>query len=530
MNLIELFRDRALQQPHFPALIDRGRSRITSFGDLERSSQCLARLFQQRGLKPGDGVLIFYPLSAELYIILAAVFRLGLVAMFLDPSAGKKHIDRCCQLYPPQCFIASTKAHFLQVFSPQLRQIPLKISFGCAFPHTLSWQEIKGLSPYPNIYSCSGDEPALLTFTSGSTGQPKAAMRSQGLLLAQYQILRRTLQLQPTELELSTLPIFILANLASGLTSLIPDVDLRFPGKIKSDRVIQQIQKYRPSRLLASPAFLECLIERCRDRGLILPQIAKIFVGGAPVMPRTLSQLKTIFPQAQITVVYGSTEAEPIASISEGEMEAEDWQKMRSGQGLLVGKPVPEIQLRLRSPWENAIALSEEETLQKCGLPRGEVGEILVRGNHVLSRYLQKHEDKNTKIYVDRTLWHSTGDMGYLDELGRLWLLGRRSGCLRDRFGILYPFTVECVANGYPEIKRSAVVSWQGKRVLLIELNQNKKQLDLNALKRSLDYAKIERIVICSRIPVDRRHNSKIDYSRLDKNFPKNGGLKPRRF
>lgn len=517
MNIIELFRDRALIQPHFPAIIDRdrGHSRITSFGDLEFSSQCWARLLHQKGLKPGDGVLIFYPLSAELYIILAAVFRLGLVAIFLDPAAGKKHINRCCRIYPPQVLITNTKAHFLQLFCPQLQQIPLKISLGCPFPQTFSGHKISGLVPYAKIYPCLPDSPALLTFTSGSTGQPKAVMRSQGFLIAQYQILRQTLQLQPGELELSTLPIFILANLASGLTSLIPNVDLRFPGKIKADRAIAQIKKYRPSRLVASPAFLECLMDKCGDRSLILPQINKIFVGGAPVMPRTISQLKNVFPQSQITVVYGSTEAEPIASIAEEEIAESDWQKMRSGGGLLVGKPVSDIQLQLFSPPEKAIAFSQENEFLNCCLPRGEVGEIIVSGDRVLSKYLHENEKKTPKIRVGRTLWHNTGDMGYLDEWGRLWLLGRRSGCIRDRFGILYPFAIECVVNSYPEVKRSAVISWQGKRILLIELRKNKQQLNLKSWQHFLEKNHISMTKICRQIPVDKRHNSKIDYTRV---------------
>ncbi|MBP0016131.1 MAG: AMP-binding protein [Cyanobacteria bacterium SBLK] len=526
MNLIELFRDRALKYPHFPAIIDRDRkhffarhSRITSFGNIEYSSQRLARLLYREGVRPKEGVLIFYPLSVELYIVLAAVFRLGLVAIFLDPSAGKKHIDRCCQLYPPRVLIGSTRAHFLQINCLRLRQITLKISLGCPFPQTISWQEIEDLSPYPDIYPCDRDAPALLTFTSGSTGQPKATMRSHGFLWAQYKIVTRTLQLEPAKLELSTLPIFILANLASGLTSLIPDVDLRFPGRIRADRAIRQIQKYNPSRLVASPGFLECLLDWCRDRSLTLPQIAKIFVGGAPVMPRTLSQLKEVFPSAKITVVYGSTEAEPISSISEAEMTREDWQKMRSGRGLVVGKPVSEIQLKIISLSEEVnLFLSENEFKYRC-LSRGKIGEIIVNGNHVLQGYLQNNDKKMNKIHVNDLIWHRTGDMGYLDEWGRLWLLGRRSACIRDRFGILYPFAVECAVNCHLEIRRSAIVSWQGKRILFIELYKKKKQFDLKSLQHSLDRAKIVNIEIRSQIPTDKRHNAKIDYSRLYQNL-----------
>src|SRR5687767_4934518 len=109
MNLAHVLRSQALARPAAPAIIERGR--VTSFAELEARSRRVARLLTEAGLRPGDAVLVFYPMSAELYVCLLALFRLRLVAMFLDPSAGREHIDRCCLLHAPKAFVGGPKAH-----------------------------------------------------------------------------------------------------------------------------------------------------------------------------------------------------------------------------------------------------------------------------------------------------------------------------------------------------------------------------------------------------------------------------------
>ena len=124
MNLAHTLRAEAQAHPDAPAIVEKGH--ITSFAELEKRSCHVARLLVESGLQPGDAVLVFYPMSAELYVCLLALFRLRLVAMFLDPSAGREHIERCCALHRPGAFIGSAKAHLLRIVSPALRQIPRK--------------------------------------------------------------------------------------------------------------------------------------------------------------------------------------------------------------------------------------------------------------------------------------------------------------------------------------------------------------------------------------------------------------------
>ena len=136
MNVVEIVREHAERDPSRVALIDtyRGRPRQTTYGEFEQAAGRTATLLSEMGLRSGDLVLVFHPMSNELYIALGALLRLGLVAMFIDPSAGRRHIDRCCELPRPHRLIASGKAHCLRLISRELRQIPCKLSIGAGVP------------------------------------------------------------------------------------------------------------------------------------------------------------------------------------------------------------------------------------------------------------------------------------------------------------------------------------------------------------------------------------------------------------
>ncbi|RMF65362.1 MAG: hypothetical protein D6742_12605 [Cyanobacteria bacterium J069] len=258
------------------------------------------------------------------------------------------------------------------------------------------------------------------------------------------------------------------------------------------------------------------MADYCEGSGQRLPQFRRMFTGGAPVFPGLLQRLAAIAPQAQITAVYGSTEAEPIAHIDYAELHPDDLSAMTQGNGLLAGHPVPEISLRiLGDRWGTPIPAMSTAEFHAQTLPSGSIGEIVVSGDHVLSGYLYGQGDTETKFRVDGVPWHRTGDAGYLDGDGRLWLLGRCSAKLQDEWGTLYPFAVEAAAQSYAGIGRSALVAHQGKRVLLIEWAENfptaGRRATLPALQTALDWAHIHQIRVCP-IPVDKRHNAKVDY------------------
>ncbi|MBV9612527.1 MAG: AMP-binding protein [Acidobacteriaceae bacterium] len=499
MNLAQLLSDRAVREGDRAAICTR-RQQI-NFRQLDAASARFAGELKRVGLKPGDAALIICPMSIELYAALIACFRAGITAVFPDPSAGLEQLNDCVALTSPRAFLGTPKAHFLRFVSPAVRSIPRKIILK-------PWKSWATVSPAEIIESAAPSDAAMITFTSGSTGLPKAAPRTHGFLLAQHAVLDRTLGLTPGQVDLTALPVFVLANLASGVTSVVPDADLRKPGAIDPMPVIEQIRRWGITSAVASPAFFERIVAARTQ----LPTLHKVYTGGAPVFPSLLDRLAQQSPSAEITAVYGSTEAEPIAEIERKEIQPADMEAMRNGQGLLAGYPVAEIQCRIiRDQWGIPIRPCSLAEFETHAVSPGEMGEIVVSGDHVLRGYVCGRGDEETKIHVQESIWHRTGDLGRFDRDGRLWLLGRASARIQDETGVLYPFTLEAAVSMFTGVRRSAVVRVNTRRVLALDSDSIPE-----GLPEAIRWAGIEELRLC-RIPVDRRHNAKVDYPALMK-------------
>jgi len=517
VNVTELLRDQAGARPTAPAIIDTvgGRVRTTTFADLEDAAARASALLWREGLRPGDGVLVLQPMSAELYVALCAILRLGLVAMVIDPAMGREHLERCCALYPPRAFVGSARAHLLRLVSPALRRIPRHLVIGAPLPGAVPWSRADNLAPRRVLYPAEADTPGLLTFTSGSTGEPRAAVRTHGVLLAQQRALQASLGLEAGERSLTALPIVGLADLACGATCVVPRGDLRRPAGIDPAPIVAQVAAHGIERLVGSPTLCEGVARYCQDRELTLPTLRRVYVGGGPVFPRLVEALGRAAPRAELVAVYGSTEAEPIAYVSCREARSDDAAATREGRGLLAGSPAPGVRLAIvPDRWGEQFGPYTAAEFARLQAPAGVPGEIVVSGAHVVPGYLHGHGDEETKIRVDGAVWHRTGDAGYLDGEGRLWLLGRCAARLDDARGVLYPFPVERAAMESQGVRRAAVVAHGGRRVLLVEPG-GAAQPNPRALRDRVAWACIDEVRVIRRIPVDKRHNAKVDYPAL---------------
>jgi acyl-CoA synthetase (AMP-forming)/AMP-acid ligase II len=513
MNLVSLLAGRAKLHPGRIALVDSstGSDRVVTYEELAARVSAGAEFLNDIGLKRGNTVLVFQPVSLELYEFLLAAFHSGLKVMLADPSAGRGFLSQCCRRLAPDAFFGSWKAQCLRLVVPEMRRIPLAIGTGAFFPGVRAWNPHDGSQVMADV---PDEEPALITFTSGSTGVPKAAVRTHGFLLAQHAALSKALDFEEGEVDLITLPVFVLANLASGLTSVLAATDLAKPGSPDTAAIRAQCRRHQVTRCAGSPAFFEAFL--ASPEGMF--DLAKLYTGGAPVFPDLLRRLLAALPLAKIHSVFGSTEAEPIAHFPATDADETTDDITLRGGGLCSGHPVPEISLKvIRDHWGKPLEPMNVEDFEMLDLPILTAGEIVVSGDHVLPGYLDALGDHETKIHVGKRIWHRTGDAGWLDQSGRIWLLGRcaeklpsypaSSGLPHEASA--YPFAVECaMREKYPSI-RMAALDWKGRRILVCATSDNPR------IREDAAFLGMDDVRFLKSLPLDRRHNAKIDYPSL---------------
>jgi olefin beta-lactone synthetase len=513
MNVASLLGGPLASSRDSPALIagSAASPRVTTFWQLDVMSRQIAARLHRGGLTADGHVVLMVTPSAMLYAALIAVFRLGAIAVFVEPSAGNRTLDAACSLVRPHAFIGIPKAHLLRLTSGALRGTPRAYTTAGWLPLTTSLRAADMVPVDVPLVVRRDDDPALLTFTSGSTGPPKGAIRTHGILRAQLEALTHAFPASLDDVELVSLPIVTLVNLANGVATVLPDADSRNPGNLDPAPVIAQVAQHRVARITASPAFLERLVDAPRA-GEALESVHTIITGGGPVFPDLVSRLARAAPQARVVSVYGSTEAEPIAHITHDEVTEADARAMARGRGLLAG-PVDRIaEVAILPSTDQSIAPRSREEFLALVVAPGTPGEIVVTGPHVVPGYVRGVGDSETKIRVGDTIWHRTGDLGYLDDTGRLWLLGRASAVVTDQHGVMYPFAVETAVRATVGPVRVAALSVDGSRVLVAERDAS---VSVEALRASVAWADVQEVRLVDRIPMDRRHNSKVDYGRL---------------
>ena len=410
------------------------------------------------------------PVGIDLYIALAAAWTLGATVVFPEPAMGLRGFRHAVKTTQPRAFFGSGPYRWLGLILPQLWRCktlaPKAFDTGAHTPVPLT-----------------DDDPALISFTSGSTGAPKAILRDHGFLMAQKAAVDPLLTTDKDDVDLVAFPVFVLLNLAAGRTSVLPSWRAGQQDDVTGDALAHWIDANKATRLLLPPALCETL-SQCD-----LPDsVHTIFTGGGPVFPGLVERLKSNQPRLRVVSVYGSTEAEPIAELDWADLSRADHDTMATGGGLLAGKPVPDIRIRI---------VDEE---------------IQIAGPHVNDGYLSPADDRSTKLREGDTIWHRTGDAGWLDDEGRLWLLGRLSAVATKNGHRIHPFPVEVAAQSWPGVTRAALWSGDDRLVLVIEgVGVDETDCARKAAALGLDDVRVVR-----EIPLDRRHRSKIDYPALN--------------
>jgi acyl-CoA synthetase (AMP-forming)/AMP-acid ligase II len=313
-------------------------------------------------------------------------------------------------------------------------------------------------------------------------------------------------------------PVFSLNNLAAGVTTVVPALDFRRVDQVDAARVLRQMADHGVTTCTASPPFFDRLTARIEALPAERPRLRRLLTGGAPVSNAQLRAWRRALPETEIVVAYGSTEAEPVAHLS-----AEERCAVASSPGYCAGRPIERIRARLIRIHDGPVELGDEGW-EAWEVPAGEIGELVVSGEHVCRDYYRNPRAvrENKIAEPDGTVWHRMGDTGSFDSAGRFWIAGRVHSTIWRQGQPIHPQLVEQAAQGEdPRIRRVAAVGLPdpslGERVtVVVETGDGEELRDEIRTRLAAAGQPADEIVLTTgSLPVDPRHNSKIDYRRL---------------
>lgn len=497
-----------------------------NFEDFYSKIQKMAMGLKELGIKKGDCVIIFLPMSVQLYQSMFAVLQNGAVAVFLDSWARRTHLGASADTVSPKAMISFSQAFEFCKEVPEIDQIPIKIeAFGPATNASTCILELESKGSLDELCAVRPDDTALITFTTGSSGRPKGVNRTHEFLAAQHFALDECIPYTSQDKDLPAFPIFSLNNLASGVTTIIPAVDIGSPKPEDPLILATQLKSCEGTCTTLSPSMLVEMAAYCENGGIQLEQIRRVVTGGAPITNQNLKDFLKISTQSEIWVLYGSTEVEPIAHIEAQEILAEE--NSSQDQGVNVGEFAEGLEYKFVKIHKGPIDLQNSDW-SDWEVEPGEVGEICVAGAHVCKSYYNYPEaTKATKI-VDKQskVWHRTGDLGRLDQNWKLWLVGRVHNAIQRDGQWLFPVQAEILLKQHAFVKRAAYLGVPDKKLgektyavisLKSEFSQDSEsnfQKQIESTLRSRDFP-VDGVFLMQDIPMDPRHHSKVEYSVL---------------
>lgn len=492
---------------------------------IARTAEGLCRL----GIARGDRVLIFLPMGLGMYTAMLATQWIGAAAVFLDSWARRDQLGASARCADPKAVISHALAFQLMAGVEDLQRIPLRVLAGpgAADGFAARLEALMATDAEAPRQPVRSSETALITFTTGSSGTPKGANRTHRFLAAQHLALRKVIAYESTDQDLPAFPIFSLHNLASGVTTLIPAIDLARPAPSDACALANQIRHERLTCSTLSPSMLNALSAFCHAQGVRLETLRRVVTGGAPISKDDVRAFIAIAPNCELWILYGSTEVEPMAHIEAKDMlsRPEPLDPEIVEDGVNVGHLVDSLETKFLRVVKGPVELGAGgwAPLER---PRGEVGELCVMGEHVCRDYYRNPEAFRKSKIVDPEgrVWHRTGDLARLDERGDLWIVGRVHNAI-DRAGrYCFPVRAEIVLKRVEGVRRAAYLGLPDEE--LTERAVAAVELEEGAPGAGAIGAEIERLFqkneipldevhLVPEIPMDPRHHSKVEYQVL---------------
>ncbi|MBX9693710.1 MAG: long-chain-fatty-acid--CoA ligase [Cyanobacteria bacterium] len=460
-GVAEILRERVRKSPESPAIFF-GKREI-SVSQLWSRTTAFAKVLVLAGIEPGDKVGLMLPNDPDFVVAFFAVARLGATMVAINPllkvdevrhiiaDSGAKAVilhERLTEVIESALPDLSSLEHLIitgegVVTVPEDRIRVTRID--TTRMNDEVGEEDSGLKLDFDV-SVDKDDLAVLVYTSGTTGKPKGAMLTHGCLRAAVEMRGRVIPCSTKDRVLTVLPLCHIYGMTIVMLGTLSDGgSLVICEKFEARRVLELIEHHRVTVLPCVPAMFQFLVMELEKHQFDISSLRFGLCGGAPVDPALLSRFSSSF-SAPVIEGYGLTEVSCVATLTPLNGE----QKPGS-----VGPAVPGVELRIFDSSFNS-------------LPRGEanIGQVAIKGENVLKGYYNLPQASEESFHQGFFL---TGDLGYLDDDGYLFLRGRTKELIIRGGQNIYPREVEAVIEKIPEVHECAVVgvpdSYMGERV-----------------------------------------------------------------
>ncbi len=502
-----------------------------TYRELSRDVESVAVGLRELGIVERTRTVFMAPPSYGACVTGLALTRVGATTVWIDPSVGWLNVGERLRRLDPEAFVGIPLAHLARTafgWGPRWLAKSVVIG-GPGFPGGRRWESLRRTPPpSPRAPDVSPDDPAAIMYTTGSTGPAKPALYPHRNLCGIYRLVHHTWRFAETPgvpVDMPVFPAFFTVGLSAGGTVVIPPIDFvrESPAKADPEALLDVINDCGVQTLFASPVILENLARLGAERGVRAPSLRTVIGGGAPLYAPVIAPMRALMGEGgELHADYGATEALPATEMPGGESLAETCAATARGAGLCVGRPFDGVEVKIIAIDDGPIARFTDAR----ELPTGDIGEIIVRGAHVSPEYADDAASTRKNKIADGKggVWHRLGDAGYLDARGRVWCVGRLGHRVETPRGPMFPLMCEPIFDAHRHVRRSALVgvptgTGTMTPVICVELAPTARGADRDALREELlalavehaATAPIRHVLFHARLPVDPRHNSKIE-------------------
>lgn len=427
----------ALAAPEQIALIAGGRR--VAYGALHDAVLRCAGALRALGLGPGDRVGYLGLNSIDYVVLMQAALRIGAVTVNINWRLTAREIAYIAG--DADLALLVTEAERLAQITPgSVARVMLVDAEHRGLPPFADW--VAAARPDDALYPATPDDPAIQLYTSGTTGHPKGAILTHGSLSAAMaqgrSIAEDWAAWTPDDVSLIAMPQFHIGGTGWTIQTLNAGGTGVLLGKPEIADIIDAVERHRVTKMFAVPAVLGMILAHPRARDADLGALRCLLYGASPIPLDILKRSMALFPNARFVQMYGATETSgTIVYLPPEDHHVEGTPRMAG-----CGKPFPDVQLRI------ADAEGRE-------LPPRTVGEVLVKSPLVMRGY-HKLPQATEAAFVDG--WYRTGDAGYLDEDGYLYLYDRIKDMIVSGAENIYPVEVENALHEHPGVQDCAVI------------------------------------------------------------------------